>query len=407
MGARACRRAESGAPDGSSIAPFHRALPASFDRCPSALATRPRSTLKTLGIVPQERAGALLNASGFGRVMRGWRQNRRSIGGRLLFLNFQFRGQDRWRGRGNGHVARLGATVTVENFRRISGGYNFCQRGQRRPHDVHSPNQLVGTSVRKYLIHYQRFHLECLGLSAAREREAPRDVVNQQPVGLSLLLDQLHQLCPQLRVCERFVAYHDQVALSGNRLRPHLSAAVPVRMREPRERRPRHFEALEHTMIDEHHALPRHTFVVVLEIPQQILFAELLHRWIIHDAQEVRQDWLVDLLRECLPLIYILLTMAFRAVSENFMKENRCRPAREQGGPYHRFIERRHDQPFHLFPQLGRRRIHRLVIWRLARVHPVEVVVPVDVHPVARLALNEKLEPVTYLAKLQLRSLGI
>jgi len=91
------------------------------------------------------------------------------MGGRpwnFLFSAFEFRGQDRGRSSRDRYGAGFRATVTVKDFRCVTGGDDFCERGQWRPHDVYATDQFVRPAVSKNLVNHERQHLEGLRLSA-------------------------------------------------------------------------------------------------------------------------------------------------------------------------------------------------------------------------------------------------
>jgi len=118
--------------------------------------------------------------------MRGRRQNGRPVRGTFFFLHFEFGGQDRGRSSRDRYGAGFRATVTVEDFRCVAGGDDFCECGQGRPHDVYSTYQFIRPAIRKNLVNHQRQHLEGLWLAAAGKGESAGDIVDEQAVGFAL-----------------------------------------------------------------------------------------------------------------------------------------------------------------------------------------------------------------------------
>src|SRR4029077_17526737 len=133
---------------------------------------------------------ASLPASRLDGFVRGRRQERRPVRGTFFFLHFQFRSQNRGRGGGNGNGSRFRATVAVKYFRGISRGDDLGQRGERRAHNIDSPDEFIGTAVGVNLVDHQGQHLERLGLPASRERKTASDVINQQSERLALRFNQ-------------------------------------------------------------------------------------------------------------------------------------------------------------------------------------------------------------------------
>ena len=156
-------------------------------------------------------------------------------------------------------------------------------------------------------------------------------------------------------------------------------------------------------MIDQRHALGRHAFVIKLVVAEQILPSQLPHGGVVGDAQERRQNLLSDFFREGLSFAHVFLPVAFRAVAKNLVEEHRGGASREQRRANGWVDNRRLDQPFQLLAHGRFGSVHGLVIRRFFRIHPVKVVIAVDVHPVGRLPLDKQFQPVAHLSELQLR----
>src|SRR6266851_4099408 len=174
-------------------------------------------------------------------------------------------------------------------------------------------------------------------------------------------------------------------------------------MRKSDQRRSRHLETLQHTVIHQRHALRRHPFIVELVVAQKVLLPELFHRRIVSNAQKFRQDLLADFFRKRLPFGHVFLTVAFGAMAKDFVeKYRRCAP-RQQRRSNRRIVDGRGDQSFQLLAHRRFCRVHRFVVRCVLGVYPIKIVVAVDVHSVRRLALDEQLQPVANLSVLQLR----
>src|SRR6266853_2521553 len=96
------------------------------------------------------------------------------------------------------------------------------------------------------------------------------------------------------------------------------------------QRRPRHLETLQHTVIHERHTLRRHAFIIELVVSQQVLFPELFPCCVVSNAQKFRQDLLAYFLRKRLPFGHVFLTVAFGAMAEDFVEKYRRGASRQQ-----------------------------------------------------------------------------
>ena len=94
-------------------------------------------------------------------------------------------------------------------------------------------------------------------------------------------------------------------------------------------------------------------------------------------------------------------------MAEHFVEKNRRSSSRQHRRPHTRLVQRRFHQALHFFCQRSARRSHSLITGRIFRVHPVEIVVALDIHSIRCLALDEKFQPVMDLPALQLRPLCI
>src|SRR5260370_34225681 len=112
-------------------------------------------------------------------------------------------------------------------------------------------------------------------------------------------------------------------------------------MRKSDQRRSRHLETLQHTVIHQRHALRRHPFIVELAVAQKVLLPELFHRRIVSEAQKFRQDLLADFFRKRLSLGHIFLTMAYAALAKNFVEKYRRWPPRQQCRSDRRLVDGR------------------------------------------------------------------
>src|SRR6185437_4180620 len=262
--------------------------------------------------------------------MRRRRENWRTIRGTFFLLHFQFRGQNGGRGGRNRNGAGLRAAITVEHFRSVACGYDFRECGQRCSDNIHAANQFIRTAIGEHFEYDERKYLEGLRLSSSGKRKAAGDIVNQQSKRFSLGLDELDQLCAQLRVREGLAALHDQVTLPGNRSRAELTPSMAVGIGEAHQRRARHFKIFQDSMLHQRNRLRRNTFVIELVVTQQVLVPELLLGGVVHDAQETRQDWFADFFRKGLAFGSIFLAVSFRAVAKDFMEKDGGRAARQQ-----------------------------------------------------------------------------
>ena len=181
---------------------------------------------------------------------------------------------------------------------------------------------------------------------------------------------------------------------------------MSIRMRKAYQRRPRHLEVLQHSVVHQRHALRRHALIIELVVPQQIFPAQLLHRRVVHNAQETRQDFFSNFFRKRLSLSHIFLPVPLGTVPKNFVEKDRGRAPGQKRRAHGRIVDGCFNQPFQFLAHGRFRGIHGFVVRRLLRIHPVKVVIPVDVHPVRRFALDEQLEPVANLPVLQLRALA-
>ena len=142
-------------------------------------------------------------------------------------------------------------------------------------------------------------------------------------------------------------------------------------------------------MVHQNDFVRGHSFIIEPVVAQQVLVAQFFHRRIVHNAQKIRQNRFVYLLRKSLSLGNIFLTVAFRAVSEHFVKENRSRSSRQECRAHTWLIERSLDQSFHFLAQRRACCGHIFVAGRVLLINPVEIVVTLDVHAIGRFALNK------------------
>ncbi len=241
-------------------------------------------------------------------------------------------------------------------------------------------------------------------LAAPRKRKTAGDIVNQQSKRLALLFDQLDELGAQLRVRQRLTALDNQIALPRDRRSAQLPPSMAIRVRKAHQRRARHLEIFQNAMVHQSYAVRPHALIVIFVVAQQIRLAQLAHRRVVHDAQKRRQNLLPHFFREGLPFRDVLLPVAFRAMAKHFMEKHRGGAPGQQRGTHRRLVDGCGLQPFQLLAHGGFRGIHRLVVRRVRGLHPIKIVVAVQVHAVRRLALYKQLQPVANLPELQLRS---
>src|ERR1700721_1366980 len=155
-------------------------------------------------------------------------------------------------------------------------------------------------------------------------------------------------------------------------------------------------------MIDERYSLRGNTFVVELVVTEEVFLSEPLHRGVVHDAQKTRQDGFANFFGKRLSFRGIFLAMTFGAMAKNFMEKDGSGSASQKGRSNRRLVDGRDDKPFELLAhgRLGGK--HSFVVGRVPRIHPIEIVVAIDVPTVRRFALDEQLEAVADLANLQL-----
>jgi len=113
-------------------------------------------------------------------------------------------------------------------LRRVACHQDASHCRQRRAHNVHSPNQFVGSSIGVHSPHHHRQHLEGLWRGTLRQRESALDVLEVQSVGLTLFLHFVQKFLPQLGVLHCLGRAYDQVSLPSHRHKACLRAAVPV-----------------------------------------------------------------------------------------------------------------------------------------------------------------------------------
>src|SRR6185295_11540007 len=100
---------------------------------------------------------------------------------------------------------------------------------------------------------------------------------------------------------------------------------------EAGNRRTRHQEVLEDSLIDHTDSLSSNAVIIEFVKAIEVHAVESLGRGIVNDRDEVRQYRLIDVLCEGLPFAFTLLTVAFDTVTKDLMKENAAGPARQDG----------------------------------------------------------------------------
>src|SRR5712691_10953476 len=97
---------------------------------------------------------------------------------------------------------------------------------------------------------------------------------------------------------------------------------MAVGVRKATDRRARHQECLQDSLLDHRYRAPGHAFVVEAIRAVQVDTTHLPFGGVEDDREKIRQDGGVHAPGESLSLGLILLTVTLHAVSENFMKEN-------------------------------------------------------------------------------------
>src|SRR5262249_22112830 len=238
---------------------------------------------------------------------------------------------------------------------------------------------------------------------ATGECKSASDIIYQQSVRFPILLDQLNQLCPQLRIRHHLAAFDDQIPLSRNRRGAQLPPPMSVRMRESNQWRPRHLKILQYTAVHQCHLLRRHSLIIELVVSQQIFIPQFFPRRVIHNRQELRKNRFSHCCSKSLSCCKVLLPVSFCPMPENFMEENCSRTPCQHGRTNGWLVDRCLHQSFHLFAQCRARGSHGLVVWCVLRINPVEVVITLDIHSIRGFSLYEQFQPVTNLPVLQLR----
>src|SRR6266704_3439225 len=253
------------------------------------------------------------------------RQQRRTLMLMCALLNFHLGEEHRRSHRRDRNLPALRSTHAVKYSRLISRRQNPRQRGQRRTHDVHAAHQFIGTPVRVYLVHKHRQHLERLRQRPRRQRKPSLNVVEVQAVGLALFLHFFNQLLPHFRFGHGFCGRDDQVPLASRGHSSWLVSSMTVRLAEILDGHPRHQKVLQHAVFDHLHSPRRFPLIVKIVRTCQLYPCHLVRRRVIHHAQEFRQHFLPDLLRERLSFFFIALPVAFPSVSQHFMEKHRRR----------------------------------------------------------------------------------
>src|SRR6266851_3604362 len=251
-----------------------------------------------------------------------WRQERRTFMLMRALLHLHLGKQHRRRHRRNRNLPALGATYAVKDPRLVSSCENPGQRCQRRAHNVHSAHQFIRAPVGIHLVHNHRQHLERLRQRARRQRKSALNIVEVQPVWFPLLLHLINQFLPHVRFGHRLCRRDDQVSLASRWHPSRLVSPMPIRLPEILDRHPRHEKILQHAVFDHIHALRRLPLIVEVIRARQVCPCQVVHRRVVAHAQEFRQHFLPDLLRERLSFLFIALPVAFQPVPQHFMKKN-------------------------------------------------------------------------------------
>jgi hypothetical protein len=244
-------------------------------------------------------------------------------------LHFDFREKHCWGRSRHWHAARLSAADAIEDFDLVSGDHNAVQRRQRSSHNIDAPHQFIGAAVGINSPHQHRQNLKGLRHAALRQGESPLNVFEVESVGLALLLDFVDQQLPQLRVFGRMRRSDDQIALAAGDHQARLRAPVAVRLGKILDRHARHQKILENPVLDDLDTKSRHALVVVLVPAPEVDTIEGALGGIVGDAEEFRQDLLVDLLGEGLSFLLPALAVSFQPMAEHFVEKHCGRSPRK------------------------------------------------------------------------------
>jgi len=123
----------------------------------------------------------------------------------------------------------------------------------------------------------------------------------------------------------RFCRCNDQVPLASRGHPPGLVSPMAIRLAEIFDGHPRHQKILQHPVFDHFYSLRRFALVVKVIRAGQLDSSNLVHSRVVDHAQEFRQHFLADFLRECLSFFFIALPVAFQSVAQHFMEKDRRR----------------------------------------------------------------------------------
>src|SRR5205823_9640075 len=220
---------------------------------------------------------------------------------------------------------------------------DLAEYGEWCSNEIHAAHELLST-VREHPIDHHRDYLESVRCEPRRQREATFDVIEDQAKRLVLPVDLGDEHSLKLVTRHGLGRTDDEVGLPRHRRHSRLTPPVAVRMREARDRRARHEESGEHSVLHDVDAPRRDTFVVIQVIAGELGVTKSALGRIEVDAEVARQQVLTDLPLEGLSLFLALLPMAFDAMTEDLMEEHAARAAGEnsrrgRGGDDRRFLQ--------------------------------------------------------------------
>jgi hypothetical protein len=86
--------------------------------------------------------------------------------------------------------------------------------------------------------------------------------------------------------------------------------------------RAREKEVSEYSVFDDIDRTGFHAFIIIKVVAVEVRSHNFLSGWIVDDGNEVGQNRFANLFGESLAFVFILLALAFNAMSEDFVEEN-------------------------------------------------------------------------------------
>ncbi len=169
-------------------------------------------------------------------------------------------------------------------------------------------------------------------------------------------------------------------------LQSRLPAPVPVGMIHALNRRTRHQERFQNSVLHHRHGPGLDAFIVVRVVTVQIDAAKRFARRIEYHGQETRQNRRAHRLGESLSLAFVLLAMSFDAMAENLMEEYRGRASGKDGRANERLHRRRLHQFGQIFAHAVGRGINHGLRWQMRQIGRLKILQRHQVHAVRSLA---------------------